>query len=56
MSKQLAISSCFSVFAMACLTLLGTDDRSGMSGGDAFMPAEATLPSMDMPKAPNLLP
>lgn len=56
MSKQLAISSCFSIFAMACLTLLGTEDRSGMSSGDAFVPAQIELPSMDMPQAPNLLP
>ncbi|MEP2735791.1 MAG: hypothetical protein ABJP34_05785 [Erythrobacter sp.] len=55
MSKQLAISSAFSIFAMACLTLLGTSDRAGMSASDTFMQVQAELPSPDLQK-PSFLP
>jgi len=55
MSKQLAISSTFAVFAMACMVLSVTEDRSGLSGGDTLVPLQAELPSLDLP-TPNLLP
>jgi hypothetical protein len=55
MSKQLAISSCVSIFAMACLLLLSSGDSMPMSGGDAFMPAQIELSDIDMP-TPGLLP
>lgn len=35
MSKQLAISAAFSVFAMSAFVLLGTPDAGGVSGFDA---------------------
>jgi len=55
MSKQLAISSTFAVFAMVCMVLSVTEDRSGLSGGDTLMPVQAELPSLDLP-TPDLLP
>lgn len=55
MSKQLAIASSFSVFAMACLMVLGSPDQPALANGDAYMPVKAELPSLDLP-APDLLP
>ncbi len=55
MSKQLAISSTFATFAMACMVLMFTEDRSGLSGGDTLVPIQAELPSLDLP-TPDLLP
>ena len=47
MSKQLALSSTFATFAMAALVLFHTPDRSGLGGGDAFMPVQAEAPQID---------
>lgn len=55
MSKQLAISSTFAVFAMVCMVLSVTGDRSGLSTGDMLVPVQAELPSLDLP-TPDLLP
>ncbi|MEO9461232.1 MAG: hypothetical protein ABJ242_00730 [Marinomonas sp.] len=60
MSKQLAISSTFSVFAMACMLLLSTEDHSSAARGDAFMTVQAEMPNLDLtpyePSGPSLLP
>jgi len=42
MSKQLAISAAFSVFAMAAFVLSATPDQSA-AGAKAFAPAPATF-------------
>ncbi len=55
MSKQLAISSTFSIFAMACMVLISTPDKSGAAASDAFMPVQAEMPNLDLPN-PQLLP
>ncbi len=60
MSKQLAISSTFSIFAMACMVLISTPDNSGAAGGNAFMAVQAEMPNLDLsqfdPSGPRLLP
>ena len=56
MSKQLAISTAFSVFAMAAMVLFNTPDNSGRGGGDAGVTVvEAGLNSIDLP-GPRLIP
>ena len=54
MSKQLAISSAFATFAMAALAVLGTPDRSGMGAGERFVPVQAEMVSLDLPR-PSLI-
>jgi hypothetical protein len=55
MSKQLAISSCVSIFAMACLMVLSTEDRAPMSSDDALIPVQVELTDIGIP-TPGLLP
>lgn len=55
MSKQLAISSAFATFAMACMALSMTSDHSAHSTGDGFIPMQVEVPNFDLPQ-PNLLP
>lgn len=52
MSKQLAISSAFAIFAMAAMTLTLTSERSALGSGDAFAPVQAEMPGLEWPKAP----
>jgi hypothetical protein len=55
MSKQLAISSTFATFAMACMVLLYTEDRAGLSQGEPMLDIQAEAPSLELP-SPSFLP
>lgn len=55
MSKQLAISSSFSIFALACLMVLSTEDRLGVDAAQGALPVQIEAPSFDLPQ-PDLLP
>jgi hypothetical protein len=55
MSKQLAISSTFATFAMACMVLLYTEDRAGLSRGEPMLDIQAEAPSLELP-SPSFLP
>lgn len=50
MSKQLAISSAFAVFAMAAMTLSVTAELHNQRSGDALVATMAEAPSFDWPK------
>ena len=52
MSKQLAISSAFAVFAMAAMTLSMTAGHGAHADGEAFVPSMAELPGFDWPSLP----
>nr|WP_298899142.1 hypothetical protein [uncultured Altererythrobacter sp.] len=53
MSKQLAISSTFSTFALAAMALLASPDQAGPHLVDMLVPVQAETLTLDLP-APSL--
>ena len=49
MSKQLAISSTFSIFALAAMALLSSPDQSGPYMADLLVPVQAETLALDLP-------
>ena len=54
MSKQLAISSAFAVFAMAAMTLSLTADHRTHASGEMFAGSIAEAPEFKLPSLPFL--
>lgn len=52
MSKQLAISSAFAVFAMAAMTLSMTAEHGAHAAGDPFAGSVAEAPEFKLPSLP----
>lgn len=52
MSKQLAISSSFSAFALAALALLHTPAQNSAISGQSFAPVQAESIMLDLPAPP----
>ncbi|MEP3050818.1 MAG: hypothetical protein ABJP48_13730 [Erythrobacter sp.] len=55
MSPQLAVSSAFATFAMACLCVLSVNGGLHRVSGGQIIPVQAELTSIDVP-TPSLLP
>lgn len=54
MSKQLALSSAFAIFAMAAMALVNTPDRTGGGASDMLAPVQAGFELPDLPR-PSLI-
>ncbi len=54
MSKQLAISSTFAIFAMVAMTLAMTSDNRVSGASDPFAPVVIEAPEFDLPSLPFL--